>query len=259
MDRLQYRFEPCHQAPPRPTFQLASDLVTPPLADSSRALFAPLHYESSYAYPLIVWLHGPGNDERQLMRVMPQVSMRNYLAVAPRGEPLTPRDAADRKGYTWSQSSDGIPRAEARVFDCIEAAARKYHVAPRRVFLVGFDVGGTMAFRIAMNHPQRFAGVVSLGGQFPRGSTPLGNLSLARKLPVLLATGHLSDGYPAEKVCDDLRLFHTAGLSTTLRQYPGGQELSPQMLLDVDRWIMEQIASPGSSTQSSDVRWLHEV
>ena len=48
-----------------------------------------MHYAPGYAYPLIVWLHGSGSDERQLQRIMPLVSMQNYVAVAPRGIPLT--------------------------------------------------------------------------------------------------------------------------------------------------------------------------
>jgi len=227
--------------------------------DGPHVFFGPVHYESGYAYPLIVWLHGQGDDERQLLRIMPQVSMRNYVAVAPRGDSLPAEGAADRSGCTWSQSSAGISGAEARVFDAIEAASEKYHITRRRVFLVGFDAGGTMAFRIAMNHPQRFAGAVSLGGRFPQGGMPFGNLSLARRVPLLLASGLVSEAYPAEEVCDDLRLLHTAGLSITLRQYPGGREISPQMLRDVDRWIMEQLNAPGSSTFSSTVQWLHEV
>ena len=43
-------------------------------------------------------------------------------------------------------------------------------------FLAGFDAGGTMAMRIALSHPSRFAGVLSLCGAFPTGRTPFGNL-----------------------------------------------------------------------------------
>ena len=45
---------------------------------------APLHYERNYAYPLVVWLHGPGDNERQLQRIMPLVSMRNFVSIGPR-------------------------------------------------------------------------------------------------------------------------------------------------------------------------------
>lgn len=209
-------------------------------SSAPHAVFAPLHYERNYAYPLIVWLHGRRDDERQLLRVMPLVSMRNYVAVAPRGL----RVADDSGGYGWPQDAATIEHAGQRVFDLIDAVADKYHFSPRRVFLAGFDDGGTMAFRLAMNYPNRFAGALSLCGPFPTGQTPLGRLDEIRGLPIFLAVGRDSRCYPPEQVCEDLRLLHTAGLSITLRQYPCCHEISPQMLRDVDRWIIEQITAP---------------
>jgi phospholipase/carboxylesterase len=202
-------------------------------------LFAPLHYEPKYAYPLIVWLHGHGNDERQLQRVMPMISMQNYVAVAPRGLRVSPDDAAKIE-FGWQQDDEQIPQAEQRVFEAIDMASRKLCIAPRRIFLAGFDCGGTMAFRVAMNHPERFAGVVSICGAFPSGGTPFSNLIAARRLGMFLIAGRGSREYPAEKVADDLRLFHSAGLSVTLREYPCRHELMPLMLADINRWIFEQ-------------------
>lgn len=232
---------PEHGSPVGQAFDLTSGLFTPPARDMARALFAPLHYEPNYAYPLVVWLHGPGNDEFQLMRIMPHISMRNYVAVAPRG--LSMDGGADGPSAGWSQEPEAVQEAEQRIFEGVEAAQQKYHIAPRRIFLAGFGCGGTMAFRVAMNHPRRFAGVLSLGGEFPRGQTPLGQWNDARHLAVFLALGRDSAEYPPEKACEDLRLLHTAGLSVTLRQYPCGQQLSTQVLGDMDRWIMEQIAT----------------
>lgn len=225
--------------------------------DFPHALFAPLHYEPGYAYPLIVWLHGNAGDERQLQRVMPLVSMRNYVAVAPRGVRLT--DGNSSGNFGWLQTEDHIQQAEQLVFDGIELAGRKFHIARHRVFLAGFDHGGTMALRIAMNQPCQFAGVLSLCGAFPSGRTPFGNLVAARRLGFYLATGRGSQQYPADRVCEDLRLLHTAGLSITLRQYPCGHELMPQMLADVDRWIIEQLTPPRASAVESDAEWSHEA
>lgn len=227
--------------------------------DFPHALFAPMHYAPGYAYPLIVWLHGCGSDERQLQRVMPLVSMQNHVAVAPRGIPLPNPTDTGRESYGWTQTDHHIQLAEQRVFDAIELAGRKYHVHSRRVFLAGFDAGGTMAMRIALSHPARFAGVLSLCGEFPTGRTPFSNLVAARRLGIFLATGRGSQEYPAAKVCDDLRLLHTAGLSITLRQYPCGHELMPQMLADVDRWIIEQITQPQPTPVESDAEWSAEA
>lgn len=214
--------------------------------DTAHALFAPLHYEPGYAYPLILWLHGTGADERNLLRIMPLVSMRNYVAIAPRGS-LTCGSGENQGGYAWLQSDEHFATAEQRVFDCMAIARQKLNVANHRIFVAGFDSGGTMALRIALNHPERFAGVLSLGGAFPTGQNVLRNLSAARRVPIFLAVGRDSQVYLPAAVCQDLRLLHAAGLSTTLRQYPCGHELSPQMLSDVDRWVIEQMTATGSS------------
>jgi phospholipase/carboxylesterase len=242
-----------------PPLEIESASVSTGSLDFDHALFAPLHYASGYAYPLIVWLHGRGSDERQLQRIMPLVSMRNYVAVAVRGIHITEAGEANRDGYGWLQTDEHIQQAEQRVFEGIELAARKFHIAPRRVFVVGFDGGGTMALRLAMSHPHRFAGVISLCGRFPTGGTPFGNLIAARRLGLFLATGRVSQDYPAAQVCEDLRLLHTAGLSVTLRQYPCGHELVPQMLADIDRWIIEQITTPSTPPVESDAEWSREL
>ena len=261
MPRTQRSAEPYSSAPPslESVFQVSSASFSAHEFDLAHTLFAPLHYAPGYAYPLIVWLHGCGGDERQLQRVMPQLSMQNYLAVAPRGIQLPDEGENERPRYGWTQSDEHIQQAEQRVFDAIELAGRKFHVSRRRVFLTGFDAGGTMAMRIAMSHPARFAGALSLCGAFPTGRTPFCNLVAARRLGIFLATGRGSLEFPAERVCEDLRLLHTAGLSITLRQYPCGHELMPQMLRDVDRWIIDQITAPQAAPAESNVEWSRET
>jgi len=242
------------------------------------SLFAPLHYEPNYAYPLLVWLHGPGEDEHQLRRIMPSISLRNYVAVAPRGTVVasaavaTPASVASGAsvstlavsssaassfaevrptGHGWRQTDGHIQAAELRVMECLDAAAEKFHIAPERCFLAGYGCGGTMAFRIALRNPQCFAGVLSLSGPFPSGRAPLAQLHDVRRLEVFVACARAGSMYPTETVCHDLRLLHTAGMSVILREYPGDDALTPQMLADMDRWIMEQVAGRG---QGSGVR-----
>jgi phospholipase/carboxylesterase len=239
MNRIQPL--PTQVAPPSGTTTagVASAHYQPAHGGSHRAIFAPLHYEANYAYPLLVWLHGPGDDESQLKRVMPMISMRNFVAVAVRGMPR----AAGKRGFGWSQRRADVATAEQCVFDAIDAARARFNIADRRVFVAGFDCGGTMAFRLAMDHPRHFAGVLSLGGSFPAGRTPFAQLAQARRLPIFLACGRDSETYSAAEVCEHLRLFHSAGISVTLRQYPCGHDLTTLMLADVNRWIMEQVTS----------------
>ena len=205
------------------------------------ALFAPLHYEANYDYPLVVWLHGPGCSETQLREVMPLVSMRNYVGAAPRGTSQQPASTGSR-GFSWDQSDEGVSVAADRVFATLEQAAGRYSINRKRVFLAGYDAGGTMALRLGLNYPEAFAGVVSLCGSFPDQGCPLARWSAARQIPVLIASGRDSRMYPVSQVCDDLRLLSSAGMTISLRQYPGAHELTAHMLGDMNRWLMEQIA-----------------
>lgn len=208
------------------------------------ALFAPLHYERNYAYPLIVWLHGDGGNERELRQVMALVSVRNYVAAAPRGYKARSTDGV---GYTWPQTSQAAAEAGERVRQCIEAANRRFNVHANRVFIAGYGIGGTMALRLALESPERFAGAISLSGSMPSGNCPLKCVNQARGLPLLLASAVESRVYTQARVADDLRLLHCAGFSLALRQYLGEHDLTTAMLADMDRWMMEQVCAGAAS------------
>lgn len=222
-----------------------SAVFTPARGDAPAALFAPLHYEANYAYPLLVWLHGGGDDEGQLKRIMPLVSVRNFVGSAPRGTARFGRTPQGRQLYTWRDTPADVAQAEQQIFESIDAARRKFNLHTQRVFLAGYDAGGSMAFRLAMLHPDRFLGVMSIGGPFPGGSC-LRRLPEARRMNVFICAGATSEHYPAERVCDDLRLLHCAGMQITLRHYPCGHAITPDMLADMNRWMMELVASPAA-------------
>jgi phospholipase/carboxylesterase len=227
----------------------SSSLAFPSIASRRRdrtaappfSLFAPLHYERRYAYPLLVWLHGEGGSERELRQLMPHVSVRNYVAAAVRGGAEGGRSDRAGRTYTWDQSPRATGEAAERVRQCIDVAQQRFNVHPQRVFLAGNGRGGTMALRLALQFPEWFAGAVSLGGPMPTGNAPLGRVKAARGLPLMLASCRESDEYPPARVADDLRLLHSAGFSLALRQYPGAHELTTVMLADMDRWLMQQV------------------
>lgn len=231
-------------APPSGCIQAGTFSSSADAEPSAQSWFAPLHYEANYAYPLLIWLHGGGDSERQLRRIMPHISLRNYVAVAPRGTLEVPRRSASGIGYRFVQSPDHVAIAEEQVLSAVDEAQRRFNIRADRIFLAGYECGGTMAFRLASARPSDFAGVISLCGPFPSHGAPLANLNSARRLSLFVASCRQGRFYPSAQVCDDLRLFHSAGMSITLREYPGEDSLSASMLADVDRWIMEQITGP---------------
>ena len=212
--------------------------------DSDHSIFVPLHYESNYSYPVIVWLHGSNDDERQLKKIMPLVSMRNYVGIGVCGTELVGGDRASGlyEGYSWNQNIESILESQTKVNDCLTAAHERFNIRPDRVFLAGFGDGGTMALRIGLMNPEKFAGVASIGGGLPRHLQPFSRINAARSLQVMIAQGKESDEYTTDQLCDDLRMFHRAGMTVTLRQYPCGQEVNTAMLSAFDSWVMEIVS-----------------
>jgi phospholipase/carboxylesterase len=222
--------------------------------DLPYATFAPIHYEDRYAYPLLIWLHGDSGNEQELRQIMPLVSMRNYVAIAPRGPSGTDISVCQEespwqtgmsgsRGFDWPQSPEVIERVESRVADCIAVAQRRFNIHPDRIFIVGREAGGTMAVRIAWNNPGRFAGVGAFHGPLPTRLSPLRRVNELRRLPCLLTTSQESLAYPQHQVCSDLRLLHSAGCKVTMRHYPGTDGITDIMLSDLNNWLMELVCN----------------
>ncbi|MDO4550302.1 MAG: alpha/beta hydrolase-fold protein [Planctomycetia bacterium] len=198
--------------------------------------FAPQHYEANYSYPLIIWMHGDGKDESQLIRVMPMISLRNYMAVSLRGKRIYSRKGIPEKGFFWPHES--YDDALAGVLECINITKTRYNISSDRIYLVGSGGGGTMALHLAFKNPQFFAGVASLDGPFPRDTMLLEHIKKLRKVRILLSISRGSEKNPVSAVCENLPLLHAAGLLVTVRNYPTAGTLQADMLRDVDRWIM---------------------
>ena len=202
------------------------------------ATFLPTSYEPGYSYPLVIWLHETGHNERHLTQVMQYLSTQNYVSIAPRGPSEC---SAVKRGFRWGQRPQCIAAADDAVNEAVEFAKEQFSIHSQRVFLVGHGSGGTMALRLALQYPERFAGVASLAGPMPRSHSPLKAINKLRQLPIFLAAAREYPAYPEARVCRDLRLLHSAGCSVALRQYPGDDDLTTCMLADVNRWLMGQV------------------
>jgi phospholipase/carboxylesterase len=209
--------------------------LSPP---GEHTVFVPLHYESKYAYPLVVWLHDRGGDESELSHVMRRLSLRNYVAVAPRGA-----DPCGEGGFDWSQDGNAIECGDEAVAAAIDDATRQFNISSQRIFIAGLGTGGTMAFRIAFQRPEWFAGVLSLNGGLPTGWTPLSRLNHCRRLPIFWTQCRGDQRFSEAELAGQLRLLHIAGFQITLRQYPS-QDLDQQILPDANRWMMNLVTQP---------------
>lgn len=217
---------------------------------TQRSFFLPLHYTPSYQYPLLIWLHSDGYNETQIDHVMPHISLRNYIGVGIRGT-----FAVDNAGhrFQWRDSPASLATAQDSVAAAIEEVSDRFKIHPGRVVIAGYGMGGTMAMRIAMREPAKFAGVVSLGGRFPTSAIRNVSQLRARRLPMLWQWGQQNPLFQPEHLKTDFRSLMMIGGQVEVRQYPGEDEMDTVVLSDLDSWIMRRIVS-GSAIADSD-RW----
>ena len=227
-------------------------------------LFSPMHYEPKYAYPLLVWLHGTGEDERQLTRIMPIMSVRNYVAVAPRGLPIAQPASPEtfdlsvsailqrtRQQYDWVLSDENWATFEQRIFDCIAVAQERCCIADHRIFIAGFGTGGTAALQLAMLYPECFAGAAAFGSEIPVENGIYPSWQAIQPLSLLLGIGKSIPDH----ACRMMELCYTAGLKADVREYPDTGYLTSEMLQDLNRWMMQIVCQePSGRKQEFGVR-----
>ncbi len=119
------------------------------------SLFVPPQYDPRRPPPLLVVLHGSGVDEqRTIQGAIRRYKKTGWMILAPKARGLS----------SWYLGPAGD--------DVVEAVRHVGRLMPynrKRVYLLGFSMGGYGAWKISLSHPQMFRAVVVLsGGVFPQ-------------------------------------------------------------------------------------------
>jgi phospholipase/carboxylesterase len=257
---------------------MSSDRLNAPSFDIStgagalvEARFIPQRYEPNYPYPLLVLLHGRGGDEQQMVRSMPALSWRNYVGLSVRGPEVAIKRGRP-EGFGWGpafarldrrspglvppcseaevvrrrlleSSPDAIDILEDGIFAAIRQTRRTLHVHSERIYLVGIGEGASVAYRLGLSYPERFAGVVALNGWIPGGFRPLARLKECRDLRILVVHGEWNARVPVRSARRDVATLRAGGLRVAFQSYPCAHRLTSPMLADVDTWLINHCTS----------------
>lgn len=208
------------------------------LVDDPHAIAMPEVYEPGYAYPLIVWFHAAGGNEEDIFRVLPDISERNYLALAIRG------DRCSEAGHEWSTGELGPAALADKLESAIATMRQKFSIHPDRVFLAGVGSGGTTALELLLERPEAFAGAACLSGSFPQLTQPLARFRGLRGRRLLLSTKLDNPEVKVVEMVHTGRLLYAAGMHVATRIYQENDDQpTTKMLRDIDHWIMDSISS----------------
>ena len=133
----------------------------------SYRLHVPAELEPTKAHPLVVAFHGGAGNGAIMERfsgLSAKADEAGFVVVYPDGTGRTSRvltwNAGSCCGYAQRQAVDDVAFVRALLDD----VASTVKVDPRRVFATGISNGGMMAFRAAVELPDRFAAIAPVAG-----------------------------------------------------------------------------------------------
>lgn len=224
----------------RPAEGFYTSTVMPPRGLPVRT-FLPTGYEPNYPYPLLVFFHGRGSSEEQVLRLAPEVSRRNYVCISLRG-PARLALPGDGDGVAPGWDGDDCDSLmEDYVLRAVERTRRDYHIHSERIYLAGFCEGATLAYKLGFAFAGKIAGIIALNGSLPHTDGPLFRYQDARQLRVFIGHGIANSVVPLGLARRDFRLLYTAGVNVRLQTYPTTHRLHADMLRDINRWVMGQV------------------
>jgi predicted esterase len=135
----------------------------------------PPAFDRTKKYPLLVFLHGSGSDDRGMLSGTP-FSENDWIELAPFGRGTSNCFTADH--------------AEIDVKEAIDDAIRNYPIDTTRIVIEGFSMGGYGAYRLFYEYPTLFTGIAVFSGH-PN-----------------LATHWLGEGYPDFLDAKYLKVFN---------------------------------------------------
>lgn len=188
-------------------------------------LYVPSDYDPGEPLPLIVALHGysmTDSDIEAYFNLVEQVESSRFLYVVPEGE-------RDLLGSPFWNATDACcdffgenPDDSGYLRELIETVRAQYSVDALSIHLVGYSNGGFMAFRMACDHSDLIASIVSLAG---RSHEDPGDCTPSEAVHILHISG----------TSDDVIRFN--GGCTFTGCYPS----APETVLD---WALENGCDP---------------
>lgn len=190
---------------PSPGKQVEQQLLIPNGKSISYLLYLPKDYGSRAKWPLMLFLHGRGESDGPLSIVAKWGPPRRiehgeappYIVVSPQ---------CPRSPESWPQ-----PGQQALLVALLDHVTKTYKVDEDRVYLTGLSMGGYGSWRLAADHPERFAAVVPIcGAGKPSDAEQLKNL------PIWVWHGTDDPAVPFQRSVEMVDAIKKAG-STTVR------------------------------------------
>jgi phospholipase/carboxylesterase len=210
----------------------------------------PDNYDSTKTYPLIVAIHGYGDNMGAYIGTNSQLCPEGAIGLYP--ESPFPFENEGKIGWTWwlwADSASGMSQQSTKqqsidwILSCMDKVETRYSVDKHAVFLFGFSQGGMLTYEIGVRYPERFRGLIPAGGLLDYKFDSLHQFdTLCRHLPLRALHGAYDSmvDFNADKASNDT--LRSRGMPVELLRYPAKHELTKEMMEDARDFIASLIS-----------------
>jgi phospholipase/carboxylesterase len=203
---------------------------------------APLSTKEPGPYPALVFLHGRGSNENDLIELAPYLPPQ-LLVIS-----LRAPHRYKYGGYTWFDldetfdiNIDQLLGSCDAVSRCLDDIKQNYPVDSSRLFLFGFIMGAMMSLVMSLSNPDLFKGIVAHSGILPQHKrltykwNELGNLSF------FIAHGSYDPVVPVELGRQVHERLIQSNANAVYKEYPIQHTISDESLGDIAGWLQNLI------------------
>lgn len=205
----------------------------------------PEEYDPARRYPLVVLLHGHGQNPEFFARVAQWLSPGERIFVIPQG-PYTAGET-EGKGFTHFRERDDYSEdlftaqgSADWVVRVMDDALKRYPIQDSAAIVIGFSQGGALAHLVAAYHPTRVKAYAAVGGYFiPHLLTPATLKGEAEaKVRALIVHDLLDPAVPFDEAAYAHNMLQTAGVDVTIAPLEKfGHTFTPEVGMKIDEWL----------------------
>jgi len=189
-------------------------------------------------HPAVIFLHGRGADEEDLLGVAPLLDPRFFLLSVRAPYPFP------GGGYTWYDLEQvGTPDPATfhagyrKLSGFLDDALGGYPIDPRRVCLFGFSMGSVMSYALALSRPHAIRAVAAASGYLPEIPGLKYRWKDLTETEFFITHGTEDPVIPVAMARRARELMAASAATVTYREYPMAHTLGEQALADVVAWI----------------------
>ena len=222
----------------------------------------PKDMESERAYPLVMVLHGHGGNPENYVGMFERAgSSLDAIVSAPYGPYPIPFERGH--GYSWYPAPwffQEVLRAGTSIGDltqrrkeidlqeqvvsrdfvlaAIDHVTGELPIDPDRIFLLGHSEGGVLAYGLALEHPDRFRGVIVVGSRLRESdATPDILTTASGQLDVMICHSRADEAISFDNATAAAKILKGAGIQNKIYVYEGGHGLTGELIQTIGRWI----------------------